>query len=82
MERENKKIRDDYKRDYNEAVRVSTMCCALLITLILSATRPLLAAPRSQIQASSSQATGSESFEQKGPHVRSVGYTPSKVRPD
>lgn len=47
MERENKKIRDDYKRDYNEAVRVSNSCTPLqfgadmaAIGLVPSASRP------------------------------------------
>jgi DnaJ family protein A protein 5 len=47
MERENKSIRDDYKRDYNEAVRVSTLCIQKLAMLNDLATRSVLAASRS-----------------------------------
>lgn len=46
MEKENKKTRDDYRKEYNEAVRVRPAAKGML----MAATRPFCSAPRPQVQ--------------------------------
>jgi hypothetical protein len=58
MERDNKKIRDDYKREYSEAVRVSSASSRGDAGTNRLATGPISPTPRPTVQASSGTSPG------------------------